>query len=81
MGVPVVATDIRGCREAVKSGVNGLLFPAGNPEALADALIALLQDPEQRARMGAAGRDMAEDLFDEQKVFERVLHEYERLLQ
>ena len=81
MGVPVVATDIRGCREAVKPGINGLLFPVGDPAALADALITLLHDPERRARMGAAGRDMAEDLFDEQRVFERVLREYERLLQ
>ena len=81
MGVPAVVTDIRGCREAVDPGVNGLLFPVGDANALSHALIELVGDHERRARMGAAGRAMAEDRFDEQKVFERVLNEYERLLQ
>lgn len=80
MGVPAVVTDIRGCREAVEPGVNGLLFPAGDSAALASALIELLGDDERRAAMGAAGRTMAEERFDEQKVFARVLQEYERLL-
>jgi glycosyltransferase involved in cell wall biosynthesis len=81
MGVPAVVTDIRGCREAVEHGVNGLLFPAGDADALARALVSLLADDERRAAMGAAGRVMAEERFDEQKVFDRVLREYERLLQ
>jgi len=80
MGVPAVATDIRGCREAVEHGVNGLLFPVGDAAALAHALVELLTDEPRRRRMGEAGRAMAEERFDEQKVFERVLREYERLL-
>ena len=81
MGVPAVVTDIRGCREAVVHGENGLLFPVGDADALAQSLIELLQDDERRARMGETGRRIAEDRFDEQKVFDRVLSEYERLLQ
>jgi len=81
MGVPAIVTDIRGCREAVEDGVNGLLFPAGDVDALADLLVGLLHDDARRAEMGAAGRAVAEERFDEQKVFERVLGEYERLLQ
>jgi glycosyltransferase involved in cell wall biosynthesis len=80
MGVPAVVTDIRGCREAVVHGENGLLFPVGNADALARSLIELLGDDERRAQMGATGRRIAEDRFDEQKVFDRVLSEYERLL-
>lgn len=80
MGVPVVVTDIRGCREAVDHEINGLLFPSGDADALATALIGLLRDSGRRARMGAEGRRIAEDRFDEQKVFERVLSEYQRLL-
>ena len=80
MGVPAVVTDIRGCRETVEHEVNGLLFPVGDTAGLARALIELLRDPARRHRMGVAGRAMAEDRFDEQKVFERVLREYERLL-
>jgi len=80
MGVPSVVTDIRGCREAVDHGENGLLFPVGDADALARSLIELLRDDERRARMGETGRRIAEDRFDEQKVFDRVLSEYERLL-
>lgn len=80
MGVPAVVSDIRGCREAVEHGVNGLLFPVHNSDALAEAIISLLRDDSRRASMGAAGRRMAEERFDEQKVFDRVLSEYERLL-
>jgi glycosyltransferase involved in cell wall biosynthesis len=81
MGVPAVVTDIRGCRETVDHGENGLLFPVGDADTLAQSLIELLQDDERRARMGRTGRRIAEDRFDEQKVFDRVLSEYERLLQ
>lgn len=80
MGVPSIVTNIRGCREAVEDGLNGVLFPVGDTDSLAHALIELLTDDERRAAMGAAGRALAEDRFDEQKVFERVLGEYERLL-
>lgn len=80
MGVPAVVTDIRGCREAVEHGVNGLLFPVGDVDALARALVDILTDEPRRRRMGEAGRAMAEEHFDEQKVFERVLDEYARLL-
>jgi len=80
MGIPTVVSDIRGCREAVEQGVNGLLFPVGNVKALAQALTELLADDERRRTMGVAGRAIAEERFDEQKVFERVLMEYERLL-
>ena len=80
MGVPAVVTDIRGCRETVEPGVNGLLVPVGDVDALARALIELLTDEPRRRRMGEAGRAIAEERFDEQKVFERVLEEYERLL-
>jgi len=80
MGIPSVVTDIRGCREAVIDGENGLLVPLADPGKLAQAIIALLGDEERRAKMGLAARQLAEQRFDEQKVFDRVLAEYERLL-
>ena len=45
MGVPSVVTDIRGCREVVKDGVNGRIVPLGNVEALANAILDLLHNP------------------------------------
>ena len=80
MGVPTVVTNIRGCREAVKDGVNGLLFPVGDSRSLAASLLGLLRDDQRRAQMGSAGRELAEKRFNEQSVFDRVLSEYERLL-
>ncbi|MEM7435947.1 MAG: glycosyltransferase family 4 protein [Myxococcota bacterium] len=80
MGVPAVVTDIRGCREAVDDGANGLRFPVGDTKALAMAVLRLIEDDTKRDEMGKAARRIAEDRFDEQKVFDRVLGEYERLL-
>mgnify|MGYP001819518810 FL=1 len=80
MGVPAVVTDIRGCREAVEHGENGLLFPAGDSEALANAILEVLGDEARRGAMGRKARQMAEEKFDEQQVFDRVLAEYARLL-
>ncbi|MGB8861927.1 MAG: glycosyltransferase family 4 protein [Ilumatobacteraceae bacterium] len=79
-GLPVVATDIRGCRQVVEHGVTGLLVPVRDPEALAKALATLAADPERRARMGAAGAAKAINDFDQQRVIDITLRTYERLL-
>lgn len=75
-GLPVVATDIRGCRQVVSPGVTGALVPVRDPGALAAALAALA-DAGERARQGAGGRRAAEAGFDERRVVERVLAAYE----
>lgn len=80
MQVPSVVTDIRGCRETVEHGRNGLLVPLGDVPALAEAIITLLTDKTKRRRMGCAGRRIAEERFDERLVFQKVKAEYARLL-
>ena len=60
-GRPIVATDVPGCRDVVRHGVNGLLVPARDARALADAITALADDPARRAAMGAEGRRRAEE--------------------
>ena len=80
MGVPCVVTNIRGCRETVEQGRNGVLVPLGDVPALAAAIVDLLARPEQARHMGDEGRRMAIERFDEQRVFERVRAEYARLL-
>jgi glycosyltransferase involved in cell wall biosynthesis len=81
MNIPCVVTNIRGCREAVEHGRNGLLVPLGDVQTLADAIIELLTDRERARRMGEEGRRMVLERFDERLVFEKVKAEYARLLQ
>lgn len=59
-GLPLVATDVPGCREVVVPGRNGLLVPARDAAALAEALGRLIEDPALRARMGAESKILAE---------------------
>jgi glycosyltransferase involved in cell wall biosynthesis len=77
MGVPSIATDIRGCREVIKDQENGLLVPWKDPRALAEALLTLLTDAELAAIMGEKGKDTAKIYFDEKIVFEKVLQTYQ----
>ncbi len=60
---PIVATDIPGCREVVRSGENGILVPVKDTQALVDAIAKLLEDPELRRQMGARSREIAERDF------------------
>ena len=79
-GLPVVATDIRGCRQVVVDGVTGLLVPARSPAALTEALDALISDRERRHRMGEAAAERARRDFDQQAVIDTTLRTYHRLL-
>ncbi len=74
MGLPVIATDVPGCRHIVTDGVNGLLCEARSAESLRAAIERMLaMRPAQRARMGAAGRARVEGQFDEQRVVDAAL--------
>jgi glycosyltransferase involved in cell wall biosynthesis len=59
-GLPVVVSDRVGAADLVDDGVNGLVVPAGDPDALAEAMRRLEVDPDLRARLGAAARATAE---------------------
>jgi glycosyltransferase involved in cell wall biosynthesis len=76
---PVVTTDVPGCRDAIEADVTGLLVPARDAGALAEAVLRLAGDPELRRKMGAAGRDLAEREFDVRKVEQAHLAIYEVL--
>ncbi|MCA1726346.1 MAG: glycosyltransferase [Actinobacteria bacterium] len=79
-GRPVIATDIRGCREVVADGDTGLLIPTRDHAAIARAVRRLVADAALRDRMGGAGRARAVERFDERQVIERTLDVYDRLL-
>jgi glycosyltransferase involved in cell wall biosynthesis len=78
-GVPVVATDVRGCRDTVIEGETGHLVPVRDPNALAAAIIDVLQDEGRRSAMGARSRALAEERFDQRLVFQRVADAYAAL--
>ena len=78
-GLPVVATAVAGNPEAVEDGVTGVLVPPESATALADALVALLGDPERRRRMGEAGRARVSERFAIAQVAERHLALVRRL--
>lgn len=58
-GLPVIATDVGGCRELVEDGVTGWLVPPHRPDLLAEAIASLAADPAFRVRAGAAARQRA----------------------
>lgn len=80
MGTPSVVTDVKGNREAVEHGRNGLIVPLGDVRALTLAVLQILRERNAAQRMGNEARRMAAERFDEQLVFQRVKAEYRRLL-
>ena len=79
MELPVVTTDIRGCREVVLPGKTGLIVPSRDSEQLAAALAKLLANEQLRKQYGKAGRSRIEAEFDENIVFERLTKFYQQL--
>ncbi len=79
-GLPLVATDIEGCRLIVRHEVNGFLVQVHDPISLAEAIERLATDPDLRLRMGKASRQIAVREFDEQKILAQWLELYEQVL-
>ena len=75
-GLPVIATDIRGCRQVVDHGVNGYLFPVRDVDALTRAITKVGEEPELRAAMSRSSVERAHALFDERDIVNRVMGSY-----
>ncbi|WP_114638002.1 glycosyltransferase family 4 protein [Desulfolucanica intricata] len=80
MELPCIATDIRGCREIIEPDQTGILIKPGDFTALGRSLWRLLENPGLRSQMGRAGRERAEEFFDEQVVNKKVLEAYRLVL-
>ena len=78
-GRPVVTTDVTGCREVVRDGIEGFLVPPGDEEAAAHALTVLAADSVLRAKFGAAARARFEQRFTAQAVKQKVRNLYQSL--
>jgi len=79
-GRALVASDVPGCREIARPGVNALLVPPDDPPALADAIARLATDADMRRRFAAAGRRLAESEFSADKIGRETCALYDRLL-
>jgi glycosyltransferase involved in cell wall biosynthesis len=80
-GVPMVATAVGGIPEIVREGVNGHLVPAGNPDALARALLKLLDAPKEAHALGERGRALVEAEFSIETMVQGNLQIYQELLE
>jgi glycosyltransferase involved in cell wall biosynthesis len=81
MGLPIVATDIRGCRQVVENGATGLLVRPRDASALTDAVARLAGDPGLRSTMGRRAVSKAKRDFDQRRVIAATLAVYEDLLE
>jgi glycosyltransferase involved in cell wall biosynthesis len=79
-GLPIVATDVPGCREIVEHKVNGLLVPPRDPKSIAEAIRYIASHPKERRRMGESGRRKVLQEFDERIVIRRTMEVYRELL-
>lgn len=78
--LPLIATDVPGCREVIHHEVDGLLVPARDASAIVAAIRRYLENPEFAARLGAAAREKALSQFDERIVVSRTLAAYDELM-
>jgi glycosyltransferase involved in cell wall biosynthesis len=78
-GVPVVTTDMPGCRKAVVDGETGFIVPPQDAVALSEALSELLSDPSMRRQMGRQGRELVEEKFDKRVITEKYLDVYREM--
>jgi glycosyltransferase involved in cell wall biosynthesis len=80
MALPIVATRVTGCVDAVREGISGTLVEAGDAAALRDALERYLADPALRVRHGEAGRRLVLASFRREAIWEAIADEYHSLL-
>ena len=78
--IPLIATDIAGCREIVEHGKNGYRVPVRDPSAIATMIETLLLDIDLRKKMGSEGRRIVKEGFSMDKVNAGTIKIYNNLL-
>lgn len=80
-GLPVITSDVGGCKEAVIDGITGYLIPRGDAEKLKDRLEILIDKPELRQQMGVAGYERFIEKFTFDGMLTKTVKVYEEALQ
>ena len=78
--IPIVATDVPGCREIVNDGINGFLVPVGSPELISEKILQLVQEPVKCIEMGNKGRELVAKYFSIDQVNKETLAVYSSML-
>lgn len=76
LGIPCIATDINGCNEIIVDGVNGIIIPPKDTEALYEAANQLLNDEELLSTLAANSRRLIVERYDQKLVWKNLLSEY-----
>jgi len=79
-GIPVVVTPVGGVPEVVKDGVNGLIVPAGDPAALAEAIWRVHENPVRASGLGRAAAATVRDRYSHRTTARRIMEIYEQVL-
>lgn len=79
MEKPIIATNIRGCREEVFPGENGYLVEKENTSELEKAMVSIIEDPLRAELYGKRSREIVEELFDEEKVLLKQIELFDNL--
>jgi glycosyltransferase involved in cell wall biosynthesis len=79
-GLPLIATDVPGCRDVIMNGLDGILVPSRDATALANAIWRLVTDADLASRLGVAAREKVLRSFDEKLVIKRTFDVYEELI-
>ena len=80
MGLPCIVTDINGCNEIVEDGVNGVIIPPKDVQALHNAMTAMCEDADFRARMALVAREKITSRYKQQDMWDALLTEYNEQL-
>jgi len=79
-GVPVIGSNIGGIPDIIKDEINGLLVPAGDPQALADAIIRILKNPDLAERFRKAGLETVRERFSWDVITDQFVEVYQEIL-
>ena len=81
MGLPIISTRHRGIPELVEDGVSGFLVEERDVDSLANRLTYLIDHPEIWPEMGRAGRNCVQKYYDSNKLSDRLVSVYDRLVE
>ena len=79
MGLPCIVSDVNGATDAIQEGINGLIIPKRDSEALYNAMRKLINNKSQRKSMAAVARSMVSERFNRQDVWQATLDMYRNL--